>query len=212
VAIREIGAQEANRLLSERDGAGFTRLDNGTDLSNWQGAVDSYEVREGAIVCRTGKGGHLMSKEEFGDMVLRFEFKLPTAGNNGIAIRTPLGGHPASDGIELQVIDNDGYNAAHPTQPLKPYQVHGSLYHCVGAKTGYLRQVGEWNYEEIEVRGQVIKVTLNGTKILDVDIDTIDRSALEKVPKGLDRKQGFIGFAGHNDPVEFRDFRVKRLE
>ena len=211
VFLREISAAEANRTLAQRDDAGFTRLDNGSDLSNWQGAVESYEVKDGAIVCKAGKGGDLLSKEEYGDLVLRFEFQLPPGGNNGIALRTPLGGHCSSDGVEIQVIDNDGYNAAHPNSPLKPYQVHGSLYHCVGAKTGFLRPVGEWNYEEIEVRNQVLKVTLNGTKILDVDINQIDRSQLAKVPKGLDRQSGFIGFAGHVDPVAFRNFRVKRL-
>ena len=211
VFIREISPEEANRTLSQREDTGFTRLDNGKDLSNWQGAVENYEVKEGAIVCKPGKGGDLLSKEEYGDMVLRFEFKLPPGGNNGIALRTPLGGHSSSDGVEIQVIDNDGYNAAHPNAPLKPYQVHGSLYYCVGAKTGYLRPVGEWNYEEIEVRNQGIKVTLNGTKILDVDINQIDRSQLPKVPGGLDRQSGFIGFAGHSDPVAFRNFRVKRL-
>jgi hypothetical protein len=160
---------------------------------------------------QTREGGDLLSKEEYGDMVLRFEFKLPPGGNNGIALRSPVGGHCSSDGLEIQVIDNDGYNAAHPNNPLKPYQVHGSLYHCVGAKTGFLRPTGEWNYEEIEVRNQVVKVTLNGTKILDVDINQIDRSQLSKIPKGLDRESGFIGFAGHVDPVAFRNFRVKRL-
>jgi hypothetical protein len=211
VFIREIPPEEANRDLAQRDAEGFTRLDNGSDLSNWVGAVDNYEVKDGAIVCKPGKGGDLLSKEEYGDLLLRFEFKLPTAGNNGIALRTPLTGRSASEGLEVQVIDNDGYNAKHPQAPLKPYQVHGSLYHCVGAKTGFLRPVGEWNYEEIEVRGQNLKVTLNGTKILDVDMDAIDRSQLTKIPKGLDNRTGHIGFAGHNDPVAFRNFRVKRL-
>jgi hypothetical protein len=66
-------------------------------------------------------------------------------------------------------------------------------------------------YEEIKVRGQKIKVTLNGTKILDVDCDTFDRSQIAHPPKGLDHRKGHLGFAGHNDPVEFRSFQVKRL-
>lgn len=210
VYIREIGAEEANKALAGDD-AGFTRLDNGTDLSNWQGAVENYEVKDGAILCKAGKGGDLLSKEEYGDLLLRFEFKLPQGGNNGIALRTPLGGHSSSDGLEIQVIDNDGYNAAHPNAPLKPYQYHGSIYHCLGAKPGFLRPVGEWNYEEIEVKGNRIKVTLNGTRILDADLDKIDRSTLPKVPKGLDNKKGHVGFAGHNDPVAFRNVRVKSL-
>lgn len=209
IFLREIGPDEANARLAAGE-EGFTRLDNGRDLENWQGDVDNYEVRDGAIVCKPGKGGNLLSKEEYGDMILRFEFRLPPAGNNGIAIRAPATGNPASEGLEIQVIDNDGYNARAKT-PLKDYQYHGSIYHCVGAKPGYLRPTGQWNFEEIRVEGQRIQVILNGTKILDADLDKIDRSKLKVVPKGLDRRTGFIGFAGHNDPVAFRNIRVKRL-
>ncbi|MBL9191102.1 MAG: DUF1080 domain-containing protein [Opitutaceae bacterium] len=216
VFIREIGADEANRelRLAGAGERGFVELVNGRDLSNWQGAVDSYEVKGGAIVCRPGKGGDLLTKEEFGNGVIRVEFRLPKGGNNGIALRTPLGGRSSVDGLEIQVLDSDGYNAAAAAagKPLLlPYQYHGSLYHCVGAKHGYLRPVGEWNLQEIELQGQRITVTLNGTKILDVDMDSLDRSQIEHPPKGLDRASGLIGFAGHNDPVEFRSFKVKRM-
>ncbi len=209
--IREIPPEEADKELKSRDSEGFVELVNGKDLSNWQNAVDSYEMKDGAIVNRPHKGGDLLTMEEYENMIIRVEFKLPVAGNNGIALRTPLGGHSSRDGFEIQVLDSDGYNAQHPKAPLLPYQYHGSLYFCVGAKHGYLRPVGVWNYEEIEVRGQKIKVTLNGTRILDVDCDTFDRSQIKHPPKGLDHRKGYIGFAGHNDPVEFRSFKVKRL-
>lgn len=212
VFIREISAEEANKELAARDAEGFVEHVNGKDLSNWQGAVENYEVKDGAITCKQGKGGDLLTKEEFENGIIRVEFKLPKAGNNGIALRTPLGGHSAADGLELQVIDSDGYNekqAAAGKPGLKPEQYHGSLYHCVGAKHGYLRPVGEWNFQEIEVQGSKIKVTLNGTKILDVDTATFDRSQIAHPPKGLDHTKGFIGFAGHSDPVVFRSFKVK---
>lgn len=213
VFIREIPADEANKELASRNAEGFVEWNNGKDLSNWQGAVDSYEVKGGNIVCKPGKGGDLLSKEEFENGIIRTEFKLPPAGNNGIALRTPLGGRSSSDGLEIQIIDSDGYNAkqaAAGKKGLEPYQYHGSLYHCVGAKHGFLRPVGEWNFQEIEVRGQKITVTLNGTKILDVDLDQIDRTQIKNPPKGLDNRKGLIGFAGHSDPVEFRSFKVKR--
>ena len=215
IYIHEITPEEADKELRARSGDdGFTELVNGKDLSNWQNAVDNYEVKNGAIVCKEKKGGDLLSKEEYEDCIIRVEFKLPHAGNNGIALRTPLGGHSSNDGLEIQVLDSDGYNADQTAKGkplLLPTQYHGSLYHCVGAKHGYLRPVGTWNYEEIEVRGNKIKVTLNGTKILDVDCDTFDRSQITHPPKGLDHRKGYIGFAGHNDPVEFRSFKVKRL-
>jgi hypothetical protein len=214
VFVREIPAEEANKeLAGQWAEEGFKEYVNGKDLSNWQGAIESYEVKDGAITCKPGKGGDLLTTEEFENGIIRVEFKLPPAGNNGIALRTPLGGHSASDGLELQVIDSDGYNAkqaAAGKKGLEPYQYHGSLYHCVGAKHGYLRPVGEWNFQEIEVEGQKIKITLNGTKILDVDISTFDRSQIAHPPKGLDHTKGFIGFAGHSDPVEFRSFKVKQ--
>ena len=213
VFVREIPADEANRELAGRAADGFVEYVNGKDLDNWQGAVDSYEMQDGAITCKPGKGGDLLTKEPFENGTIRIEFKLPKAGNNGIALRTPLGGHSAGDGLELQVIDSDGYNetmAAAGKPGLEPYQYHGSLYHCVAAKHGYLRPAGEWNFQEIDVDGQKIKVTLNGTKILDVDIDTFDRSQIQHPPKGLDRRSGFIGLAGHSDPVQFRSFKVKR--
>ncbi len=209
VFIREIGPEEATAALTEGE-EGFVRLDNGQDLSNWQGAADNYEVVDGAIVCKQGKGGDLLSKEEYGDLLLRCEFKLPPGGNNGIALRTPPEGRSAANGLEIQVIDNDGYEAKSGKQ-LQPYQVHGSVYHLVGAQRGYLRPTGQWNTQEIEVRGNQIRVTLNGTKILDTDLDTLDLSELKTVPKGVQNKTGHIGFAGHNDPVAFRNFRVKRL-
>ncbi|MEZ5386954.1 MAG: DUF1080 domain-containing protein [Prosthecobacter sp.] len=215
VYIREIPAEEANKELAGQWAKdGFVEYINGTDLSNWQGAVENYEMKDGAITCKEGKGGDLLTKDEFENCIIQVEFKLPKAGNNGIALRTPLGGHSASDGLELQVIDSDGYNekqAAAGKNGLQPYQYHGSLYHCVGAKHGYLRPVGEWNFQQIEIQGQRIKVTLNGTKILDVDIDSLDRSQIAHPPKGLDHTTGHIGFAGHSDPVAFRSFKVKKL-
>jgi hypothetical protein len=215
VFIREISAAEANKTLAAGE-KGFTELVNGKDLSNWQGSVDNYEMKDGVIYCKTGKGGNLLSKEEFGDCIIRTEFILPPAGNNGIALRTGLDGNAAGGGLEIQVIDSDGYNAkmAAAGKPgLKDFQYHGSIYHLFGAKHGYLRPVGEWNYQEVTVKGNQITVTLNGTKILDANLDEVDRSKLDpkQTPKGLDKKSGFIGFAGHNDPVGFRSFRVKKL-
>ena len=63
--------------------AGFVALFNGRDFDGWTGAVDGYEVRDGAIVCRSGQGGTLYTRRTFRNFVVRLEFRLPPAGNNG---------------------------------------------------------------------------------------------------------------------------------
>ena len=55
----------------------------------WTGAVDGYEVRDGAIVCKPGQGGTLYTRGRYRNFVVRLEFRLPPAGNNGLAIRYP---------------------------------------------------------------------------------------------------------------------------
>ena len=99
----------------------------------------------------------------------RLEFKLPPGGNNGLAIRYPGHGDTAYDGMcELQILDD-----AHPkyAKSLDPRQAHGSAYGMVAAHKGYLRPVGQWNFEEVTVKGSKIKVELNGTVILDTDLE-----------------------------------------
>lgn len=209
VFIREITAKGAPSGATKpgKAEAGFTSLFNGKDLTGWQGAVGNYEVVDGAIMCKKGKGGTLYAKDEYGDFVFRFEFKLPPGGNNGIAVRSPGKGDPAWEAFEIQVLDNTAAKYA----KLQPYQFHGSVYGLVPAKRGALLPVGEWNKQEISFKGSHVKVVLNGTTILDQDLGKLDLSKVKRVPKGVNRKSGFIGFAGHSDPVQFRNVRIKRL-
>ena len=114
-----------NKLSRESDD-GFTRLHNGKDLDSWAGAVESYEVKDGAILCKKGKGRCAAHQGEFGRLHVRLEFKLPPGGNNGLAIRYPGQGDTAYDGMcELQILD-DNYEKV--TAKLDPRQAHGSVY------------------------------------------------------------------------------------
>ena len=87
--IREIPADEANAILRKHNSEGFVDVFNGRDFSGWAGPVDQYEVKDGAIVCRPNKGGTIYTTDEYSDFVARVEFRLPPAGNNGLAIRYP---------------------------------------------------------------------------------------------------------------------------
>jgi len=187
---------------------GFVPLFNGRDLDGWTGDTDGYVVEDGKIICRPG--GNLYTEKEYSDFALRFEFKLTPGANNGLGIRAPLEGDAAYVGMEIQILDNtaDGY------KDLKPYQYHGSIYGVVPAGRGYLKPVGEWNFEEVIARGNLITVNLNGTTIVDADIrEASTPETMDGRPHpGLKRTTGHIGFLGHGSPVEFRNIRIKELK
>jgi hypothetical protein len=208
IFVREIPADEANQQLDKYHDENFESVFNGKDFSGWEGALDNYEVVDGAIRCRAGKGGNVFTSQEYGDFVVRLEFKLPPGGNNGLAIRYPGKGDAAYAGMcELQVLDSEAPKYA----KLDPRQYHGSAYGMVPAARGYLRPVGEWNFQEVTVKGPTIKVELNGSVILDADISKVTEFMANSPHPGKDLTSGHFGFAGHSDPVEFRDIRIKRL-
>jgi hypothetical protein len=209
IFIRSIPAAEANALLGQHGDKGFASVFNGKDFTGWAGPVENYQVKDGAIVCRPKKGGNIYTKEEYGDFVVRLEYRLPPAGNNGLAIRYPGKGQASLLAMcEVQILDDTARKYAR----LDPRQYNGSAYGMVPAHRGYLRPVGEWNFMEVTVRGPRLEVELNGTRILDTDLSKVTKFMGGKRHPGKDRLQGHFGFCGHNDPVAFRHIRIKRLE
>jgi hypothetical protein len=210
IFLREIGTDEANKILSSKSTKGFDTVFNGKDFNGWSGPVENYEVKDGAIVCKPKKGGTIFTKDEYGDFVARVEFKLPPGGNNGLAIRYPGQGDTAYQGMcELQVLD-DNYEAA-TKEKIDPRQAHGSAYGMAAAARGFQRPIGEWNFQEVTVQGSKIKVELNGFVILDTDLATAKDFMAKSAHPGKDRTSGHFGFAGHNDPVAFRNVQLKKI-
>ncbi len=206
IFLREISADEANQMLAARADSDYTPIFNGEDLTGWAGPVDSYQVVDGAIRCKPGMGGVLYYDKTLSDFQARLEFRLPPGGNNGLAIRYSGEGDTAYLGMcELQILDD----SAERYTKLDPRQFHGSAYGMAAATTGYLRAVGQWNFQEVTVQGSRIKVELNGTVILDTDLATVTEYMGGKAHPGKDRDSGYFGFAGHNEPVEFRGVAIR---
>ena len=211
VFVREIGSEEACKYLASKGGQGFEPIFNGKDMSGWAGPVDVVKVEDGVIKWQEKKGGTPYWNHELSDFQARVEMKIPSGANNGLAIRYPGSGDTAYVGMcELQVLD-DNYDKVRGK--IDPRQVHGSAYGMVGAARGYQHPNGEWNFEEVTVKGSTIKVELNGTVILDCDLSKVDMSTVmaNHPHPGKDRTSGFFGFAGHNDSLEFRNVLIKTL-
>jgi Domain of Unknown Function (DUF1080) len=205
---------------------GFTQLFNGKDFSGWvygrrpdgkeNRSGKGYQIDNGVIFSTKEDGGNLFTEKTYADFVFRFEFKLTENANNGIGIRAPLQGDSAYLGMEIQVLDDSGSQYKN----LEPGQYHGSIYKVVPAKRGFQKPVGEWNTEEITAKGRHITVKLNGTTIVDADLDSVKDEAILKEHRDLTKPEGsrgianttgHIGLLGHGARVEFRNLRIKEL-
>ena len=235
---------------------GFVPLFNGRDLSGWCGATEMYgvetitETMRGTKQEKTstvlacfperhvkGSSGNLCTEKEYRNFILRFEFKMPENGNNGLGIRmVDVNKDAAYFGMcELQLLDDGGsqyYDGEAKMDKLKPYQYTGSVYGIVpalrdnvgkqiwgkeknfAAGGSYLRRAGLWNFEEVKVIGSEIEVYLNGSLITKADVskwkgdgDTPDG----KKHPGLHTPKGRIGWLGHGHHVMWRNIRIKEL-
>lgn len=210
--IREIGSEEAiKRLRGKKDPKGFKSVFNGKNFNGWAGPLDCCAITNGAIIWQQHKGGTIYTKESFSNFIARVEFNLPPGGNNGLAIRYPGYGDTAYVGMcESQVLD-DNYEK-NTGEKIDPRQAHGSAYGMIPAARGYQHPIRDWNYEEVTVVDHRIKVELNGTVILDCDLAPVTTFMANHPHPGKDRLSGYFGFAGHNDPVMFRNISIKRLD
>jgi HEAT repeat protein len=211
VYVREIPRPEPYKLTAEEEKEGYKILFDGTNMYEWIGNRTDYFIQNGEMQVDPTRGGkgNLYSKDEYSDFVFRFDFKLTPGANNGLGIRAPLEGDAAYVGTEIQILDND----ADIYKDLKEYQYHGSAYGIIAAKRGYLKPIGEWNTEEVYVKGSKIRVTLNGTVILDGDLAEASKNGTldKREHPGLKRTSGHFGFLGHGAPLSFRNIRVLDL-
>lgn len=214
LAFRDIYVNEISDnhyvLSADEQKEGFVPLFNGVNFEGWTGNTIDYEVKNGEIVLNIDNGpshGNLFTQGEYRDFTFRFEFQLTPGANNGLGIHAPLQGDAAYEGMELQILDDDApiYSQLHP------YQYHGSVYGVIPAKRGSQKPVGEWNYEEVVVKGNNVKVILNGNVITDGDVATASRNGTidHKEHPGLKRTTGHIGFLEHGSVVKFRNIRIK---
>jgi hypothetical protein len=212
IFVRAIPRDTAVPAMAEAEAAeGFVPLFNGRDLAGWTGDTAGYAAEGGKIVVHPELGGgDLYTAGEYADFVLRFDLKLTPAANNGLGVRAPLEGDAAYAGMELQILE-DG-SPVYWT--LKPYQYHGSVYGVVAARRGALRPPGEWNSEEVTVRGRRVIVVVNGSVVVDADLDAASAGGTldGRDHPGLKRSSGRIGFLGHGSIVEFRNIRIKEIK
>jgi hypothetical protein len=208
---------------------------NWTDVSEPPKWPVVWEVDADGILYGTGRyspgttgdrwiGTWLLSERQYGDFILELEFKFRNggkSGNGGIALRAPLAGDPAYEGLELQITDPRYEYSYFPGATSE--QLTGALY-LVSAAKELAYVPGEWNHYRVEMRGPRVKVWLNEKVVQDVDLDTLTRPAkrhgegqelLDAKPGAARPRRGHIGFQDLSERGEtllFRNVRIAELE
>ncbi|MBI2825632.1 MAG: DUF1080 domain-containing protein [Planctomycetia bacterium] len=183
-------------------------LFNGRDLTGWKaidGPITSWQVEDGMLFC-SGKGsGWLSTEREYANCEIELEFRVPPGGNSGVFLRAPHEGNPAFAGMEVQILDD--YDPQY--KDIKPAQHCGSLYGVAAAEPRVSKKAGEWQKMSILLSGNRVRVTLNGTQVVDADI-TAHPDKLAEHP-GLKRTTGYVGLQNHGSRLDFRNIRLRSV-
>lgn len=193
----QLSAPEGNAEIWE-----FTLLEpcgdplfNGRDFTGWEtdDPPEAWVVENSEIVC-TGKGrDYLRTIKDYGNFTLSLDYNLSRGGNSGIGIRTPRGGWPSGDGMELQLYDE------RPGTPLNRHStmaIYGNLEPLARAENP-----GQWNHAVIKAEGNVISAWVNGT--------LVQHANTFRMPELKHRHlAGWLGLQNHRSVIRFRNITL----
>lgn len=220
LAASPLFAAAPNSLTAQEKSAGWKLLFDGKTLNGWRGYKTeeigaAWKVQDGTLTLTAGKAGDLVTKEEFADFELAFEWKISPGGNSGVIYRSGLGESASyRTGPEYQVLDNiaakDNKDGNH---------LAGSLYDIgTEAPRDLVKAVGEWNSSRIVVRGWKVEHWLNGKKVIALDLASpegkaaIAESKFKDWPKFVSLAKGHIALQDHGDVVSYRSIKIRELK
>lgn len=206
---------EPNQLTPAEKAAGWKLLYDGRSLAGWRGfktaAPDKGWTADGALSPDPKTSKDIITKDQFGDFELAFQWKVSPKGNSGVMFHVvEVGDETYESGPEYQVLDN-----AHGEKP--PEQA-AALYALYPPTTDATRPPGEWNEGRITVRHGHVEHWLNGKKVVEYDVGSpdfkarVDHSKFRQWPQFAASPTGHIALQNHGNAVWFRDLKIRVLK
>jgi hypothetical protein len=194
-------------------------LFDGKTTSGWRG-YKSQEVPagwkvEGGTLTKDGSAGDIVSKDEFGDFDLSFEWKIAAGGNAGVFYRgTEEYDHVYWSAPEYQLLDD-----AEAKDAKSRLTAAGSAYALYPSPAGVAKPAGEWNQARIVAKGAHVEHWLNGKKLLEYELWSPDWEGKVKASKFGEwphygrAKKGHLAIQGdHEGALSLRNIRIRELK
>ena len=216
-AAAQPATQAPNTLTATEKAAGWRLLFDGASTKGWhvfgRTAVEGWDISDGTLI-GTGKGGDILTDEEFENFELAVDWKLSPRGNSGILFNVVEQGYKSAyeTGPEYQLIDDEGW-----PDKLQDWQTTAANYAMHVASRKAARPVGEWNQTRIVVNRGRVEHWLNGVKVVEYQMWTPEWEALVKAGKWKDypgygrAKKGRLGLQDHGSRTYFRNIKVRPL-
>ena len=178
-----------------------------------QGVPAGWQVINGDLNKKVSVND-LITKAEYGDFELEWEWKLPPGGNAGVFYR----GDESDSKIywtapEYQLLDDAGHEDGKSRLTSA-----GSAYALYPSAAGHVKRAGEWNSSRIVARGPHIEHWLNGVLVVQYEQGGPDWAAKKKASKFNDYpkygtlSRGVIGIQGdHEGELSIRRMRIRTL-
>lgn len=205
-------------LTDQERAAGWRLLFDGQTPASWrsykkQSPPAGWTVKDGTL-SKTGATDDIISRDQFGDFELAFEWRLSAGGNAGVFYRaTEEYEKPYWTGPEYQLLDD----SAHPDGQDRLTSA-GAAYGLYPAPAGVVKPAGQWNATRLVVKGPHAEHWLNGTKLVEYELWSPDWEAKVKAskfgewPKYGRAKRGHISIQGdHEGDLALRNIRIREI-
>lgn len=210
-----------NTLTDYEKKQGWKLLFDGVSSNGWRGAnkekfpEKGWEIKDGLIsVIAQGKGGDIVTVDEYSNFELTFEFRLTEGANSGLKYFVVENG--SALGLEYQVLDD----VKHPDAKLgrDGNRTVSSLYDLIpAAKNKRPNAIGSWNNARIVSKNNHVEHWLNGFKVLEYERgskefrDIVAISKYKTIPNFGEAPKGRILLQDHGDNVSFRNLKIRNL-
>jgi len=201
-----------DKVAGGLESGGFRNL-LGKNLDNWIAPGDNWNLTDERILMADGGHGNIWTEEEYHNFVVDLEFKLAEDTNSGVFLRTGDIENWLHSCIEVQILD---------TADQEEVNNHscGAIFDCLKPAANAVREPGKWNHYTITCRDNMIYVVLNGTQVIEMNLNRWDEA--HQNPDGTENKfkhalkdfprTGRLGVQYHGHPIWYRNVKVKNLD